>query len=86
MKLSEYVSKLQSIIQQEGDLECVKWIENDDLDSSLEGWYERYEGDGTEFISDYACTYIDSSGHKQFADINQKGYIDCKQERVFEIN
>lgn len=86
MKLSEYISKLQVIIRQHGDLECVKWIVNDDLGSTSEGWYEKYEGDGTEFISDYACTYIDRGGNKQFSDINQKGYINCKQERVFEIN
>lgn len=85
IKLSEYISKLQDVIDRCGDLECVTWIENDDPYSSAEGWYRAYDGDGTEFISDYACTYTDKSGKKQFATINQRGYIDCVQERVYEI-
>lgn len=85
IKLSQYIEYLQKIIDKYGDLDCVVWTENDDWDSLTQGWYERYDGDPEEFISNFACTYIDNKGIKQYATINDKGYIDCRQERVFEV-
>lgn len=85
MKLSEYITNLQKIIDKYGDIDCVSWINNDDWDSVTDGWFEPYSGDVEDHVTDFACTYIDIEGNKQYATINQKGYIDCVQEYVFEV-
>lgn len=85
MKLSEYISKLQDIVNIHGDIDCVTWTDNIDLDSTTQGWFDGYNGDSTEHLSTFACTYLDRDGNKHYADTNSIGYVDCRKETVFVV-
>lgn len=85
IKLSEYIEQLQKIQEKYGDIDCVRWIENNDWDSSTQGWYEPYYDNIEDYVSDFACVYKDTEGNKRYATTNEKGYIDCQQVNVLEL-
>lgn len=89
MKLSNYIVHLQNTLAHHGDLDCVTWTENDDWDSSTEGWWksvsEEEMKESIESKIESACTYFNKQSEKLFCSTNDIGYIDCKKEKVFEI-
>lgn len=89
MKLSDYIETLQYLLEKYGDLDCVVWKENDDWDSTEEGWYvtaSKSEIENKVFnqVSTY-CTYITNQDEKVFCSTNLIGYIDCTKEKVFVV-
>ncbi|MBM7598269.1 hypothetical protein JOC34_000626 [Virgibacillus halotolerans] len=76
---------MQKIIEEHGDIDCVEWIDYDYWDDASEGWFEPYSDDPIEFVSDFAYSYTDTNGNKQYTNVNSSGYIDGQRETVFVV-
>lgn len=89
MKLSDYIESLQYLLEKDGDMDCVVWTENEDFDSTEEGWYStatKRDIDSSVFDKvSVACSYVDLSNKKQFCSTNMIGYVECQKEKVFVI-
>lgn len=89
LKLSIYIEELKKILEKHGDIDCVKWIENDDYDSTTDGWYEAMTYTQTlSYLADRIDeigSYKDTEGEKQYCTSNMFGYIDCNREKAFVI-
>lgn len=85
MKLTDYILHMQKIVEEKGNLEVVRWIDNDDYESTTQGWFSSYEDNPKNNVSDFACTWVNKEGKKEFATINDKGYIDCQIEEVYIV-
>lgn len=86
MVLSDYIKELEEIISIHGDMDIVTFIESEDWESLNEGEYVSYSADPLNDSVKTVCTYISNESGKVYASTNDKGYIDCKIEKVFEIN
>lgn len=89
MKLSDYILALQEIIETNGDMDCVAYVEGADYKSTgQDSWESVDKYDMLNSIItkvDRVISYKTKGGNKEFCSINMKGYVDGEMEKVFVI-
>lgn len=84
MKLTTYIKDLQDIVSEHGNIDCVEWHENDNYDSITEGRYVPFKESAYESVKD-SLIFKDGNGKRVYCSPNDRGYIDGKVEKVFEV-